>query len=598
MALLLTLLAAVATCIVIRALGLRASLTERCLLTFGALGVLIAIVVLPLVPRLIAPYDQTSLRFAGLIHFGILGVLGFPILRPLLTGRNLPSLGLVDLFLLGFALGFGADAIGVVLAAAAKDSTFRHLTLLPPWTTRVDTHFAAGYAYRVALTVAIPAFVLRRTGRRRPAMIALGVALLLLSLEYVGLRAIFDGSIASAPKLLRWLAGALLNGRLLPWAAVAILVGASLWEVRWTTRLDQAGARRFQGLEEARDLLGLLLKRAWSEYRRRFASIATQRQARIVDAQLARRPGDPTLTTLSKELQRRVQGVAFDDPAVSAISEPRTTSGRPLAVLIGRVATILALLLVVFVAPRLASDKLTSIWSVPVLGWKFVTFPITVLQTALAAVLVWRYVTFSGDPAPDEPDAVLMDFRAERAILRVGAFAVALALLGPADRPLYPFPNELVSFAKLQLPTLSPTAWVGFVLVLCVALSEFSVRRAVVWRSAPLDERRRSAVRNATLLAGVFLLLWIARSLYPATVQLLHHVLGRTLQKWFATAAHAAESAQTGQKVALVLALTAIIVWISLAGLAVRPLRVAADRLEEFLTRPAPVIEPELAAEP
>ena len=314
MPLLIVLAHAVWAALLLVVLSARSTLGARTLLTYGLLGVLLATILLPLVPRLLTPYGEQRAFLLVLVSLTSLFIIVAPVVGPLFKGRGYPSLSVADMCSLGFFVGFGADAAGLLLAAGAAADRIQPLQLWPPWTIETDTYLAVGFAYRAALVALVSATSLRMTRRMRPAIAAGSVAFLILGLERAAALMVFGGQTTI-------LSGAMVrvfaHGLLLPWITLGGLVAASVWEGQRVDSDTARAERPFQSLEQLFALARLVISRRWQDHHQRRAAFAVERQLAIVSGDLIANPHDPTLLVLKGSLERRgreSRNTAIDTP--------------------------------------------------------------------------------------------------------------------------------------------------------------------------------------------------------------------------------------------------------------------------------------------
>src|SRR2546426_1091871 len=141
------LLLALWTLAVLRVLGLRATLSGRTLGTYLLLGALLGMIAIPLVRELGAPYGEQGPYVNEVLSLGDQALLLIPVLWYLFFRRAHEVTSVADAFLLAFAVGFGFDLVGALLAASGATAPLKGLSFWPPWQFDGEKFSVAGYGY-------------------------------------------------------------------------------------------------------------------------------------------------------------------------------------------------------------------------------------------------------------------------------------------------------------------------------------------------------------------------------------------------------------------------------------------------------------------
>ncbi|MSP38626.1 MAG: hypothetical protein EXR70_09065 [Deltaproteobacteria bacterium] len=327
MALIIILSMAVWTLLLIRLFAVGATLSERTVLTYLALGALMALTAAPLAEKIIVPYP---LREYGYNYLGALLpmtvrnlVLLAPVATYLLVRRNHRLVSVADAFLLGFAIGFGYEMVGAVLGSSVAVESLRGVTLLPPWQMtwdnlppahftggvqqrvpifsmfRVSSAFAiAGAAYSAGLVVLVFVAVWRFWGKLSSAIVASAVLLLLLTAhealwanQFITVGAHRPG--AGLPWIFDLL---LLHGKLIAPAALATLLYCTVREFAWVAAATgDAGSPRAMLIDEFQNLIVVFRREGFAGYRRASAESRLRRQIELAKAESQRAQADREL---------------------------------------------------------------------------------------------------------------------------------------------------------------------------------------------------------------------------------------------------------------------------------------------------------------
>lgn len=223
------------TLVAIRILGARATLGVRAFTASLAVGVLLAIFVLPMVARLPNPYSAVGPWYEELTAMARLAALVMPIAIVLLTGQAYRAVSVADAFLLGFAVGFAADLTALLLAA---DGTREALSLsfMPPFQLEVGAHTRPGAAYWVGLVLLTMVATLRFRGAlagllRLPARWAMAVPAVATALSFAWCATEAAALSTRDPETWRILAIGR-NGGLTAFVALAAVIGLSWADAR------------------------------------------------------------------------------------------------------------------------------------------------------------------------------------------------------------------------------------------------------------------------------------------------------------------------------------------------------------------------------
>jgi len=201
------------------------SVSLRTLATYLLLGTLVGTIVLPFVPTLVAPYASYDLlpRDGPILLMLVEALKIAAVLAPvayLLNSRHAATpLRIVDVFLLAFMTGLGAELItSLLVASVAPSARPAALSWIPPWQMIRGARVVAGYAYWAGLT-ALALAAANRFLRDRRAVIAVAA----IVFAYAVVDAAFAGGVVQ-----RFTFG----GRLTAWLTLAGAAAFSLFEAR------------------------------------------------------------------------------------------------------------------------------------------------------------------------------------------------------------------------------------------------------------------------------------------------------------------------------------------------------------------------------
>ena len=516
------------TFVVVCVLGARATLRSRTFATFLVLGALMAVVILPIVSKVFAPYGERGTLLNVLLAIGWQLALLAPVLSFLLAHRTDRMLSVADAFLLAFMVGFGADLVGGILAAAVAPQPLDALTPFPPWVYVIPTpaHAIAGYGYWTGL-VALAVVAMRRFARPASAAAIVGVVVFLwvalahaASLEVVRTGKLPTGLLGLCYRLTG-------NGGLPAWVALLALVALSVAESVWEGRAIAGSPPRTSPpfLEDWRALLSVLGRGRVRDYLRLRALLGLRWQARLAHAALRAAPDDAVLGYETARLDARLQEAeaAYATPIYDP--PPR----RMALMLIEEAAPWVALLFIVGVVPRRGSGAVMAFWDFPLFRLELPSLPFTLLNAFLVGVIVWRYLSAAGRPeSPDDPDDTAR-FSGETTILQVALTLALLAALAVDFMGLYPFPTVIGNLNREKLPPLTGVQLVTLALLLATAATGLTRDRSLRWRAAPVTERRAVGVHNALVVAALFAVTFVNRAVYLPGLRELHRRYGQQL---------------------------------------------------------------------
>jgi hypothetical protein len=519
-ALLATLVIALWALLIMRLVAARASLREGTVGTYLALGALFGCLAGPASQKIFAPYDETG----PLIGLVVALVRQAVLLGPVFAMRAFPAIGIADAFLVAFVTGFGYDLAAILLASTNATTAFPGLQWLPPFVVQADSMTIAGYGCWTALVALAYAGTRRFVRRRWVTVIATAVVLVAVSVEAV---AVTQRPVAAY----RWFAALTWFGWLTPLLTLAAVLALSFYEAQWTQPPPTAGAKAKQRgprawLDEWRGLLAVLARGRFAEYRALQRGHGLKRQRALADTELSLSPADPALRRLDRQL--RVQQWAAD---TGTMLNPETARpvvagrlGPHVRLALGWAAPVI-IYIVLPLLPPIVGKWFWNLWMlhepVPHLG-------LGLLNAALLAVLLWRYVMAAERSVSHEADDAV-SFRAEQLILQTALGVIVLMLIHGRPELLYPFGGPLLLGLRARLPDLQPAQVATFYCLLAVAVTGLTLTSAARWARSPIEERRASTLRRTVQMLVVLFMAWSTNLIYTAGVATVHRALGGAL---------------------------------------------------------------------
>jgi hypothetical protein len=558
------------TLAVMRLLGARATLSNRTLFAFLALGALIGPPSLQVTYRFFDPYSAWGNVFSrNLVIFFLSHLL---ILMPVFVyffGRRVyTAASVADAFLLGFALGFGYDFTSTLFAAAYATDTLRQLTIIPPFTFDAGGFSLAGNAYWAALGALAMAAGLRFLRNRYVAFTVAALVILFFGAEEAALIQPVE-----APG--HWFALITVRGLLTPYLALVALVVCSFLEYQWMNRLVPAASqRKLQVLGEWQALLNALFARRFHEFRRLGARMRLERNVEIARAELAAHANDPALQAELEYVDARLAALPADASAtvldVAAVVKRRARAG------VVQWLVVALFVAVCFVLPMLPAPFATQFWNAQLFHFPLPGIGVTVLDAALIALIVWRYLSSPAWPSKSFDPDELLDYSSEISILRIAlGLALVTVLYGPVDE-LFNFGGSPPSYVSIWFPGLNRAQLTTNILLLAAAATGLARHRLQAWKLAPLVLRRASAIHNAIVVLTASAVIWAALIFFGQMQAWTHQKMGAWLFNHFAAAGNSAGDV-----------FAAILTGAFTYGI-VKGLWHVADRVEAFLAGPLP----------
>lgn len=540
MAILSLLIMAIWTWLALRLAGVRATLRERTFATYLVLGALLGLILLPLSAKLLAPYGENGPWLTLMASMGRQGILVGMVTASLFASRVFRMTGVADVFLAGFAVGFGAELVGLVLAASDASQPLAGLSWIPPFQMRASEVVVPGYGYWTGLVCLALAAVLR-FGRdwefpvhspwlRRflnPAAVVAGIVFLWGAAEQAALWRT-DGWLQVVGTLT-------VHGRITGWLALIALIVLSVVEWRWVleTLQRQSMAPKSTPAAEWEQLFGALVRGRFGDFARLHARFALGRQVDLGAAELTYNSRDSGLAELQQGLEARLGRadgrVEVGLPPHGSPADMPGPRGYAWPMAAGVVLAILLLLV-----PRLPDAVREAVWALPL--WRAQLGGRPILALLLMGLLVWRFLIAAPRPAHRDDLDDVAQFRTEAAMLHVAVSLVLLSLFYGRIDELYASVLSLpASVINEDLLSLNQLQALMVMLIAAIAATELIARRTLVWQRAQFEERRAAVLRNLLILANAALLVWFSLAVYVPTLTLLHQRFGALLFDLFGT---------------------------------------------------------------
>jgi hypothetical protein len=617
------------TLLVVRILGLGATLSERTFGIYLVLGALLAMAVAPPLASLVSPYAQPPSGLTLLlITIGRLALVLAPVAYALHSEATYRATSVADAFLLAFMVGFGFDLFGALVAIGAATQPLSGLSFLPPWQIATDRQMVAGFGYWAGLVALVAAASRRFIPQVGVAQVVTALVFLLVCLQVTAVSTTDrpSGSLAA-------LLGVVFDRVPTAWVVLLALVALSVWEAIWVARATSAespggAGRGLLPMAEWRARFGALAHGNVGEYAEASAFFARLRQERLAHAEAARQtasptpppapptvppPAPPTVPSTSPTMPpprttvprptipappggrpvRQSRPDSPDDDRPTPPPTPRPIMGGSLDVVEGaaesrppartprwrspgviQLTLAIALGVVVLVLPRLPLGVTRAVWAFPLLSFELQKPALTILNALLVLVLLAWYVLAAGRPGSADIDERVR-FAGEQAILQAGLASAVLVLLGVRNNFLYPFYSLVALHAGGRFPQLEVAQAQTVLLLLATAAASLTLGRTLRWRRAPHAERRASAVHNAITVLTVLLVSWVIVAFYLPTLASFHSNFGQFLFSLFGQAGNTFGGY-------LMIAFSALLSWLTL--MVIRPL---AARVEQFLVADA-----------
>jgi len=430
-----------------------------------------------------------------------------------------------DAFLVAFAIGFGFDLCGALLAASSASTPLSGLALFPPWQFNSDKVTFAGYGYWTGLVALARIGSLRFVRKPVFSRLIQGGALLWVTID----AAVATMTIESVPDtgLIHYLGLLTFHGMLTAWFAWIGLVGLSLWEALWIAKaVPDASKTPFQLLTELQDLLGALVRGRFRDCSRLSALFRLRRQAMIGHAELSLAPMDSGMANTLKDLQERLQHAepAAKEPLSPLTIVPSRTfwwSSRFV-----RACTWGFLVFVIFLLPILPDGLGGFVWQALTFPFPILSISVPIVSSVLIVVLLWRYLVAAGKLTVGEDMDGVMQFRSEQTLLKMCLGMIVLLVFYANLPSFYPLPNLVVASLHARTPNFSPAQFTLLLLLFAVAMSGLTSERSLRWRRAPLEERRKAVMRQVSSAIAAFAIAWACLGIYQPGVIALHQFEG------------------------------------------------------------------------
>ncbi|MEE9233831.1 MAG: hypothetical protein V3U28_00125, partial [Candidatus Acidoferrales bacterium] len=392
-------------------------MSERTYLTYLLVGASLGVLAMPLVRLLFAPYGEFWPYQRLLISMGWQAVLLLPVLNYLFRNGVYRVVSVADAFLLAFVTGFGFDLSSILFASTTATASIQGLSYFPPFVFAGAGYAGAGYGYWTGL-VALGAVAMARFVRMRKLSFAVPVVLFLwVTLEQMSL--FWPPAPPSLlESLLAFFRKVTLQGQLTGWVALAGLVGLSIYESVWVSRLGAPTGTKFEVLEEHQELFTVLVRRRFRRYIQLKNFFGLRRQARIAQAECQAAANNEKLRAIAAHAERRMQQA---DPAhaegraETVPSQPRIPFWR--GRLVRQLSPWIALVILLFLLPKIWPAAANFFWTIKLLHFQLGEFP-GLLNVALMMILLYRYFVSAGKPDSTADDVVR--FHGEQGLLWMG----------------------------------------------------------------------------------------------------------------------------------------------------------------------------------
>lgn len=593
MALLSLLLLAAWTLVVIRLFAVRATLSDGVFLTYIMLGALMALTAAPLAEKFIIPYPLNEYNYGYLFgaFFRLITrnlVLLAPVIAYLFLRRMHRLTSVADAFLLAFAVGFGYELVGAVLATSTAPESLKGMTLFPPWqftwdarqrfpTFGIAGEFGiAGVGYSIGLASLVLASMLRFWRRPRNAILV-SVAVLLLVTAHEAMWAVQLLAVGHTPptKGIGWFFDTIMfHGKLTALVTLLLLAYVSARELRWAAEsTGVAPPDKFKLLEDCQRLLMTMLRGGPRDYLRASAHAGLQHQVSIVKAELALSANDTKILQPARLLDIKLSQ-AEANPGVPGISEPLAIS----APLFDRRALQFAwgaLALLILLMPRLPSWLPPYLWKFPLLNVQLPLLPFTVLHVALVLLSLWWFLKAPGTARSNWDPRELIPYYGDNTLSFAAMGAVLLVLFQVPLGGFYPPYSTLSFLNRASFPQFDASQVAALLLLVAVAANGVTLKGIALWRrEASAEEQRAATIRRLLILANAMIFMWLTIKIYVPLLAALHKLLGPTFFDLF------------GRLGNVVMALVAALLFFGLSLGIGYALRLVTQRVERFLIGP------------
>jgi hypothetical protein len=559
----------------VRLLGARATLSNRTFFAFLVLGALLGPASYQVTNRFFDPYASWSNAFERnvIVFFVCHLIILLPVFVYFFGRRVYTAASVADAFLLGFASGFGYDLVAMLFAGANTTQPLHQLTVIPPFTFDGGGFSMAGYGYWSAIGALTMAAGLRFLRNRYVAFTISALVILFFACEQAAL-------IQPAETNGHWFGLITVRGLLTPYLALVALVVCSFLEYQWMNRLvPSASQRKLQVLGEWQALLNALVARKFHEFRQLGARMRLERNSEIARAELAAHADDPALKAELAYLDNRLAALP-GSPSSTVLD-----LGRVIRMKGSTRQSVIQLLVTVFfvgvcfLMPMLPDPVAKQFWDFQLFHFPLPGLGVTVLNTLLMALILWRYLSSPAWPSKQYDPDELLDFSSESSILKISvALALVAILYGPLEE-LYNFSGAAASYVGIFLAGMNRLQLTTSVMLLCAWATGLSLHRQATWKAAALPLRRASAIHNALTVLSASTVIWAALVFFAQMQSWAHVKYGAWLFNHFAAAGN---SVGDFFAAALTAAFTYAIVSVVM---------VASDRAQAFLAGPPPRVQ-------
>lgn len=487
-----------------RVVAARATLGPGTMLRYVVLGMLLGPLAVVPAHRLLDPYGllagSTWVQFIS--EALTLLILLAPVLVFLFVRRAWVVLSIADAFLLAFAVGLGYDLLGWLLQAGAGQDPLVAMKWLPPAVFEPagaggPTIASTGYLLALVTLGLVSAhrFGLGRASRRTVASIVF--VLVAVSRLAPAWSTAEEGYASRAGGIVATLT---FDGALIPWIAFVLVVLLQWRESRWITVDDAAGPVRL--FSEWKRQLEALVDREFGRLRRLTEAYGLRRQTEIALAESRRRPADAFVQRLARHVGSLARSAiraaeAYREAGATGSAGSESETG-PVAWWVDRPWI-----------PALA--VWVAFFGIFVLPGAFATLA----SLALAALLVWWFVSSPAKAAPGPTPDRMIRFQSESWILAAGLVAAAITILGAAPGQLtWPIVTQLPEDPRLVL------------LLLATAACALTLPTRRTWRARPAGERRPVMVRRGLVAAQTAILVGGTVWVYTRGLTALHEKYG------------------------------------------------------------------------
>lgn len=526
MAFLSVVLLALFTLAIVRALGARATLSNRTFFVFLVAGALIGPPSLQAAYRFFDPYNAWGDSFGRnfVIYLANHAILLLPVYAYFFRKGVNRVASVADAFLLGFCTGFGYDLLCTAVAAAGATQRLQQLTAFPPFTFDAGSFTLPGYAYWSALTAVAVAFALRFLRSRTVAFAIGGAVLVFFAAEHTAL-------LRPAETSGHWFALLTIRGMLTPYLALLALVVCSFLEYQWVHRQAKTdGPKKLQVLSELQVLLNAMIGFRFKDAHLLARRMRLERNAEIAAAETAAGK-DETLARAESYFKEKLATLAAT-PASKPdnLVDLLKTWVKERAV---QVAVAVGFLGVLFVLPMLPNVVAEWFWKSQLFQFPLPGLNLSILNTALIALIIWRYLAAPARPFSTYDPDELMDFSGESGVLKLALGCALVTLLyGPVDE-IFNFNGSVPWHASISFPGLTREQMITEMLLLAACATGLALERTHAWERVPMAVRRASAIHNALVLLLSAGAIWAALVFFGQTQAFIHQKGGAWLFNHF-----------------------------------------------------------------